>query len=356
MEGARNRALVSALQRNGGLAFSSIIDEFKATLRKSQHRFAFEPTRLEKPRKHNTLFDPDHSEIAALTLSDWHGGAKISLEESSGLNKYGSIIMANRAYAVIEKFKRIFRGHQTMYNIEKIWLPILGDMINGSIHPELVLTNDLLDVPAAVLVARLLIIAILELLTLGVPIEADCIVGNHPRLLAKMPSKKQAHMSYDWLIYTMVAQYFESYSNVTIRIHPGQFGLVTHKGHRYIVEHGYGASTDTLPARLREMFDSPVYRAATGMEGTSIDCVVNGDKHKALSTPNHKQNGALCGSDEYGMSLRLKPIPAIQQMFGISQRQVTTFHYDLDVTSIISENADNPMSEYATQFMQQNAR
>jgi hypothetical protein len=104
------------------------------------------------------------------------------------------------------------------------------------------------------------------------------------------------------------------------------------------------------------LFDSPVYRAATGLEGTSLDLVIIGDKHKDEVKNGFVLNGALCGSDEYGMCLRLKPIPAVQQMFGICKKQPITFHYPLNVTAIRSDSADNPMSEYAIQFMQNNAR
>jgi hypothetical protein len=347
---------VRRLSRDSGTSFSTVVDGFKEHLRKNKHRFVFEPKHYPKPATRKGVFQEGHTETAALVLSDWHGGSKIRLEETNGMNQYSSIIMANRANAVLDKFKRIFRGHQTMYSFDKIWVPILGDMVNGSIHPELILTNDLLDVPAAILVARLLIIALLELKTLGVPIEADCVVGNHPRLLVKMPAKRQAHLSYDWLIYTMVEQYFENDPKVTIRVHTGQFGLVEIMGHRFVVEHGYGAKDSTLPERLRKMYDSPVYRAATGLEGTAVDYVVIGDKHQAKDGPGYMVNGALTGSDEYGMSLRLSPIGAIQQMFGVCKSKIKTFHYELDVTNVISETPDNSMSTYATTFMKEHGR
>lgn len=355
----RERSLNRARTRNNGLAFETVVSQFQDALRtEAVNHFKFVPTKhpAVKAKGAPSVFEKDHSEIAALVLSDWHGSETVRPSESNGVNAYNSVIMSNRVHAIIDKFKRIVRGHQAMYTIEKIWVMVLGDMINGSIHPELVLTNDLLDVPAAILVSRLLILAILELKTLGLPIELDCTVGNHPRLLAKMPAKRQAHLSYDWLIYTMVEQYFETDSQVTVRVHTGQFGLVQQFNHRFIVEHGYGAKDENLADRLRKMFDSPVYRRATGTEGTAIDCVVIGDKHQAKVGEGYIVNGCLSGSNEYGMSLRLAPIGAIQQMFGISRSHVRTFHYELDATDIVSETVDNPMSEYATGFMQEHGR
>jgi hypothetical protein len=345
--------------RNSGLSFETVIDQFRDTLKVEKiNRFRFIPTPYPKAKQRTkeSIFDKSHSEIAALVLSDWHLSEHIRPEESNGVNKFNSIILSNRVYAIIDKFKRIVRGHQAMYNVEKIWVQVLGDMINGSIHPELVLTNDLLDVPAAILAARLLIMAILELRVLGLPIEIDCTVGNHPRLLAKMPAKRQAHLSYDWMIYTMVEQYFERDPKVTVRVHTGQFALVQQYTHRYVLEHGYGAQTENLPERVRKMFDNPIYRKATKFEGNSLDCVSIGDKHQAKAGPGYMVNGCLSGSNEYGMSLRLEPIGAIQQMFGISKSRYRTFHYELDVTDVLSEKVDNCMSDYTTGFMAEHGR
>ena len=330
------------------------MDELKECLRKNQYKYVFQVETPPKPRLHKGIFDEGHSETAVLVLSDMHLGKVIDPDESNGLNKYNTPIAANRLYAVIEKFKRILRGHQAMYNIEKIWVPILGDMMNGSIHPDMVLTNDLMDIPATVLAARLLIIAILELRTLGIPIEIDCVVGNHPRLLAKMTARKQAHLSYDWIIYQMIAQYFEKDPSITVRVHKGQFGVVELMGHRIVVEHGHMADVKTLQERVRNMFDNAMYRNATGLKGESVSLVVIGDKHRDQMVHGAIVNASLCGGDEYGVFLRLEPVPAVQQMFGISKKKPVTFHYGLDVTDVVSEAPDNHMSKYAIDFMREN--
>lgn len=337
-----------------------MIDEFRTFLDEEKPGvFNLKPKLYPKhaPRTKGLVFDKDHSEVAALILSDWHGSETVRYEESNGVNLYNSRVMANRVWSVIDKFKRIVRGHQAMYSIEKLWVLVLGDMIHGSIHPENILTNDLLDVPAAILVARLLIMAFEDLKSLGLPIEADCTVGNHPRLLVKMPTKRQAHTSFDWIIYTMLAQYFENDEQVKITVHTGQFGVVDQLGHRVVVEHGYGASGEKeMVQRVRSMFDSPVYRKATGLEGSSVDYVVIGDKHQAKAGEGYMVNGCLSGSNELGVAWRLSPIGAIQQMFGISAKTLPTWHYPLDVSGVQSEGSDNPFSEYANTFMDLHGR
>lgn len=343
------------------MSFETVVDEFKDFIKREKSsavKSRSKPYTVPRPKIKTAVFDADHSEVATLILSDWHGSETVRYEEANGVNRYNSRVMANRVWAIVDKFKRIVRGHQAMYNIEKIWVMVLGDMIHGSIHPENVLTNDLLDVPAAILVSRLLIMAFEELRTLGVPIEADCTVGNHPRIaLLKMPTKRQAHTSYDWIIYTILANHFENDPQVDIRINTGQFGIVDQLGHRVIMEHGYGATgQQDMVARVRSMFDNPVYRNQTGMTGSSVDFLCVGDKHRAQLGEGYIVNGCLSGSNELGTAWRLQPIGAIQQMFGISAKQIPTWSYPLDVSDVQSESPDNPFSEYACTFVDEHGR
>ena len=358
IDNTRLRAANRILTRSGVMGVESIVNQFSEELRTEEYqRFEFAPKVYPKGKVVNSVFDKDHDEIATLVISDWHIGETIRPEESNGVNKFNSIIAANRIYAIVDKFKRIFRGHEQMYKLGKIWLPVLGDLINGSIHPDFILTNDLLDIPSAILAARLLIMVVLELKTLGVPIEIDTVVGNHPRLVPQMPAKRQAELSLDWLIYKYVEEKFIDDPQVTVRVHDGQFGIIKQYGHRFVIEHGYGAkSGEALPDRLRKMFDSPLYREATGMEGSSVDCVIIGDKHRSESGQGYFVNGGLPGQGEYGVMLRLDPITACQWMFGISKSHVRTFFYELDVTGNTNEGASNPMSAYATEYMSQHGR
>lgn len=358
MENSRLRGLSKAVVTRQGMAFESVIDQFKEVLdQESFNKFVVVPKVYHTTKgKQSSIFDKNHTEIAALVLSDLHFGETVQPYESNGINKFNCMVGSNRLYQIIDKFKRLVTGHQTMYKVEKLLLLFLGDMVHGSIHDEYLLTNDLLDIPSAILVARLLILAIHELKVLGIPIEINCIVGNHARTLVKMPSKKQAQTSYDWVVYMFIQQAFEGDDQVAVIVHPGQFGLVQVYGHRMIIEHGYMASMSsgterTLESKLRSMFDSPIYRKATGMQGSSVDYIVIGHTHQAKSGERYLVNGCLTGSNEYGMSLRLEPVGAIQQMFGISRSRVPTFQYPLEVSDCISETVDNPCSLYTSTFI-----
>jgi hypothetical protein len=103
--------------------------------------------------------------------------------------------------------------------------------------------------------------------------------------------------------------------------------------------------------RLRKMFDSPLFREATGLTGASVDMTIIGDKHRMAVGQGHMVNGSLVGQGEYGVMLRLDPINAVQWMFGTSREHTVTYQYALDVTGQVDESASNPMSMYTTEFM-----
>lgn len=345
------------LLRNQAVNFEAVIEELRECSN-TPEPFSISPVPQAKLKSLSVPpVSKGHVETAVAMLSDWHVSEVVREEESNSINHYNSMIASNRVWELAQTIKQILGLHLSMYKLNKLWLPILGDMINGSIHPELVMTNDLTDPAATVLAARLLQMLVIELKVLGLKIEADCVVGNHPRLLAKMPTKRQAHLSYDWIVYEMLADMFKDDDQVDIRIHTGQIGIVEQFGHRYVIEHGIDVSSGKegdIENRLRALFDDPVYRRATGLTGSSFDMVLQGNMHKPKFLERTIINGCLTGQNELGMGWRLAPIKAVQQMFGISKNHATTWHYPLDITDCKSEKAENPFSEYTRFYMKRN--
>jgi hypothetical protein len=301
----------------------------------------------------------DHVEAAALIWSDWHVSEVVKLEDSNGINAYSSTIAANRVWELVQRQKKIITLHRSLYPIKFIWLSILGDMINGSIHEELRLTNDLTDPASVVLAARLLQFALIELKTLGLPIVIDCVVGNHPRMTAKMPTKAQAMTSFDWIVYEMVRDAFRDDKQIAIRVHTGQIGTVEVLGWRYVLEHGIdwkNGHEEEFEDKIRALFDDPIYRAATGLKGTAFDQILIGNLHKCAVLERTIKNGALTGQNELGMNWRLKPIRAQQVMWGISKGHVKTWSYAVDVTDIKDDSGSNPFVTYAKGYMERYGR
>jgi len=334
--------------------FDDVVDELRKSLTSAPIVYKGAPIAKHHATSTKSLVAPGHAEIACLMLSDLHIAEVVRAQDVNGMGTYNSLVAANRLHEVIDNAKKIIRLHQSMYKIDKIWVPLLGDMISGSIHPELASTNDLSDPAATVLAARLLSMALLELETLGLPIQVSAHVGNHPRTTVTMPTKRKAESNYDWLCYEMLASMLSDHPNIDIQINTGQISIVEQYGWRFVLEHGYGNKhnkEEETEDRIRAIFDDPQYRDIARQCGTTFHCVLIGDQHKPKFLANTIVNGALTGWSELATAWRLRPVRACQQLFGISKGHMRTWAYSIDVTDIRSQKAENPFSEYTKEFL-----
>lgn len=346
-------------RRSGGFLIDEAVEDLKSFLADNADLPIFAPTkRYKAPSKPVPVFGKDHFEWVGACWSDWHTSETVRPEDTLGMNKYNSMITSNRAWGVVDTTKKIIVAHSVLYPIKGVWLTILGDNINGPIH-EGSITNDQLDLPAATMTARIMIMGIEELKTLGVPIVIDCVVGNHPRLTLHMPTKRQAYTSFDYIIYEMLQIAFRGDDQVTISVHTGPIGARNILGHRYLFEHGIGVKhgqEEQFENRLRGVFDDEVYREATGLQGASFDHLVIGNIHTPKFLQRTVVNGSLVGQNELGVDWRLNTIRAQQMLWGISEKRVRTWQYPIDVTAIRSDGIENPFSEYAGWHMERFGR
>jgi hypothetical protein len=353
------RSMNKRLLRQGGVNVEGVVGEMLEML-KGDRELILSPIKY-KPisLKKELPINPGHKETLAAAWSDFHIAETVNLEDSNGINVYNSIIGANRFWDHVQTQKKIATIHSSLYPIEQYWIQMLGDMISGSIHEELRLTNDLTDQAAIILASRLLQMGIVEIKALGIPIRIDTVVGNHPRTTIKVPTKQQARTSMDWVLYEMLATHFAKDDQVDIHVHTGQLAVVNQYGWRYVLEHGIdwkNGAEEAFEDRIRALFDDPVYRKATGLTGAAFDQIVIGNLHKPAFLERTIKNGSLIGQNELGQAWRLKPIKAAQLMWGISKSHVRTWEYQVDLTDVKSDKADNPFSEYAKWFVKRHGR
>jgi hypothetical protein len=354
---AQNRKLSAR-----GFGFDDFIESIQELVKVEKlNPLTYFPTQIkvQKNRAAVPAVSAEHSEIVSLALSDWHITETVRLEDSNGINEYNSMICSNRLWEVVQKFKQIVRIHQAAYKIKSIWLPTLGDMLSGSVHPEFLTTNDTDDPVAVLLCARMFEMLILEIKSLGIEVFIDCVVGNHPRTTHKVPTKRLAHTNLDWLVYMVVEMMFRNDPQVHFKVHTSQLAICEQFNHRYVIEHGIqwkNGHEEEFEDRIRAILDSSEYRKATGLKGTAFDQVVIGNLHKPAFLERTIKNGSLIGQNELGQQWRLKPIKAQQLMWGISRSHVRTFGYGVDVTEVKSSKVENPFSEFAHEFLKKHGR
>lgn len=361
IELVRLRGMCKRLMKSGGLNVDGTVEEILTLLKQDKDRpTILSPVNYKPVKLRNAApVNPSHFEYAVAAWSDWHLSEKVKPSDSNGVNAYSSTIGAARVWEQVQRTKRLLSLQMALYPIKKIHLLLIGDFINGSIHEELKYTNDLTDIAATILAARILVMAVLELRGLGIPIQIDAVVGNHPRTTVHMPTKNQAQTSYDWLVYEFAYDSLKQYKDIQMNVHSGQIAMVDILGWRYILEHGIdwaNGKEEDMEDRLRALFDDPIYREATGLTGSSFDQVVIGDRHKGAFLERTVKNGCLPGQNELGQSWRLKPIRSEQLLWGVSKDFVRTFMYRVDTTDIKSDHGSNPILDYAKTYIKANGR
>lgn len=317
------------------------------------------------------LVSSGHTEDAVALWSDQHFGDRILRADTSGFPRYDLTIAGNRWGYVQNRTKQILTLHRAMYPIDTLNVWVGGDVGNGILH-DAPNSNELFSPAQVHFSYHMLKFGIEDLLKLTEPdaqgntivkkIKLLFSVGNHMRLDEKMPHKYQAQRTLDWLIYMFVIDYFKGHPKVEIVEDMSPFIFHNIRGHRYMFAHGLQVGYRNSPDaqcksmsefldRVRALFDSPEWRKANQLQGETFERVCIGDIHVPVSFPRLISNGSLNGQNELGVNWTLEPIPAGQQLFGVSNNHQETWHYFVGCSQVQDEPKDfNRYGEFARNY------
>ena len=165
---------------------------------------------------------------SVLTLSDVHMDETVESGTTNDLNKYDINIATD---SVMQFFSNGLRLHQIFSkNIEvhNILLAILGDMISGYIHMELLENNSCSPTQATM--------KVMDLLKSGIDylkhrtkakITVVCKYGNHGRTTEKIRIATAYKNSFEWMMYQYLAHEYEGDEQVDFIIENGYLTYVT---------------------------------------------------------------------------------------------------------------------------------
>lgn len=170
--------------------------------------------------------------IVAL-YSDLHAGELVSLEETHGLNEYNQEIMKER----IDRFFTQVIEYSQEVGCDILYLKMLGDMINGEIHEELIRNSDLDTVESLILVADYTSKWIQRLSEYFNEIHVLAVSGNHGRFSKKPNFKKAQTLNFDYLAYEFIRR--ETKEIVTsFDIPKSPFVIRDINGYKFFTSHG----------------------------------------------------------------------------------------------------------------------
>lgn len=134
---------------------------------------------------------------AHLLISDVHFDEMVHLEEMHGINEYNPTIAKERLDAL---FQEALRYTQDL-SIKELNIKLLGDMVSGIIHEELMQNAELGITGSVLALADYLAQWITHLRPYFEKINVIGLVGNHGRMTKKPPFKQRQMLNFDYLLY-----------------------------------------------------------------------------------------------------------------------------------------------------------
>lgn len=188
-----------------------------------------------------TPIKSDGDTTAILVLSDWHWEENVNPKVVNNLNKYTPKIAKDRVNKLWQNTAMLVDFARKFTNINELVVAVLGDMITGYIHEELVEDNWLSPTEACMEVQDALMGG-LTFLHKEIKPEALWIPtchGNHGRTTKKMRVQTSHANSYEWLMYKQL-QWHCAQKQLPYRwqVGDGYHNWMTIQGHRVRFHHG----------------------------------------------------------------------------------------------------------------------
>ena len=233
-------------------------------------------------------------------LSDLHVGEVVSAAETNGLAEYDVDIFKARQQRWTDKVLELVSLRRERLHLPNLSVFMLGDIVSGDIHDELVESNAVNIVDQVVIAAREISKSLLALASHFEHIEVSGVAGNHGRMSRKPYYKGKQRRSWDTLIYQMVALILSEQANVTFHI-PASFWTIRNVlGTKFLLLHGDGINSwsgipwyglERMYLRLQDLI---------GRDNV-FDRAVLGHFHDPLMTERFIVNGSYKGGDEYAI-------------------------------------------------------
>lgn len=177
---------------------------------------------------------------AILVLSDWHVEELVEADKVAGENAFNLTIARERIERTFQKFLMLLEDARGLASIDEVVVAVIGDLISGYIHEELMEGNQLAPLPATRFAAEHLSLG-LDLILRKANVERITIptcFGNHGRTTPKMRVATAAENSFEQNLYFHLAQQWKHEPRVAWKIEPGLHNWLEVQGKWIRFHHG----------------------------------------------------------------------------------------------------------------------
>jgi hypothetical protein len=268
---------------------------------------------------------------AFMIASDWHIEERVDPKTINGLNEYDLNISEARSREFFKNGVNLLNNMSTFHQIDTLVLGLLGDMITGYIHEELMESNEC-SPTLAMLRAQ-------EYITWGIEyilkntelneIIIPCCYGNHGRTTQRRRVSTGYSNSFEWAMYKNLEKIYEDHEQVEFIVATGShvyleifdnYTIRFHHGDDIRYYGGVGGLT------------IPLNKAIAGWDTVKkADLTVIGHFHQLTDIGNAVVNGSLIGFGPYALSIKAPYEPAQQAFFLIHETHGKTIFSPIQV-------------------------
>lgn len=270
-------------------------------------------------------YNEDHKgkNVANIVFSDWHLGEMVDPNQIFGVNEYNIAIAKERVNRVVNKTIDLAFNHLANPDYEGIVIYLLGDMQSGLIHEELKITGEKEVLQIVLELYGVLIEAITKLVDAFGKAFIPCVAGNHGRLTLKPRAKNYAFDNLDWILYQLLAKWFENDKRVKFLISDGEDAQFKVFDWTFRITHGSQfKGGDGLVGPSSTIIRNN-YKKKAQLSGLNedFDLLICGHFHQYIQLSNVICNSSLIGLNEYAFKSGFQAEPP-QQAFFITTRDI----------------------------------
>lgn len=269
-------------------------------------------------------FSSNKSEAVAIAVAtDWHVGSVVKPETVSGLNKYDVSIAKARATRFFQAVVSLTTKERQDVSISELILFLGGDLIDGALHLDTVMSNEIATpIEQSIVVQEMIESGINFLLNHGKykKITVVCCDGNHGRITNKLHFNSRKGNALEYFLYYNLAKRFP---NLNWVIADGLHAYVDVYDKVMRFHHG-----DTISfGGVNGPYTYLNRRIYQWNEGHRADYSVQGHLHTyTLGTRKWLINGSLVGYSPFGLGLGGEFQPPIQAFFLMDKKRGVTVH------------------------------
>lgn len=271
---------------------NNVIEAIKGTAE------AFPPVKVKQYSKPASTSTSPITAVASLT--DLHIGEFVDGEQMNGMNSYNFDVFNKRLYGWTSQVINLINLRRSYTDVHKLVVPMLGDMVNGEIHNELIRTN--LDHAMGQMArgANLIAQSLMTFAQHVSEVEVPCVIGNHHRL-SKEIYYKDKYVGWDYMLYQWVAALCKQQTNIKFHIPKSFYTIIEVEGNKILIHHGDGMRSSN--GSMQKQVDA--LRQALATQSLFFDSMMIGHYHHVdeidIGTGPAIMCGCMKGTDEYAL-------------------------------------------------------